>query len=426
MINTRKSNTYWDPSRKGFVTNYPNFLHWKPLEADELVNKNPLNIYMHSPFCIQRCSYCYYKTINLRGTDKSKRIDRYVEALCREIELVVPYYHLENRPIASVYFGGGTPSLLNEEQLHKVISTLRKHLNIGDAEFTVEAEPVTLTEGKASVLRDLKVNRISMGVQSFVDDIIKQSNRLDDEKKAFRAIEIAKTVGSTVNIDLMSALAGETDETWSYTIARALETGVQSLTVYKTELYANTPYYKEVRMQNLELPSDEQELKFMQYAFDQIRDAGYEPWSFYTFTKGGQHEHVYATSTFLGEDCYSFGVSSFGRLGNYLFQNTNDEEKYISTVMEGNIPITRGHHLSYLDDMIRHVVLSLKLVKFDLVRFQSKYGFRLEALCAKTLEQLETEGYIEIDDQEIRLTNKGILHGDYVGKSVAGSLADMY
>jgi oxygen-independent coproporphyrinogen-3 oxidase len=426
MINTRKDNAYWDPARKGFVTNYPNFLHWKKLSATDMADTRPLNVYVHTPYCIQQCAYCYYKTINLRGTNKAQRIDQYVDALCREVELATDYYQLQNRPVVSVYFGGGTPSLLNETQLQRVIETIRRNLNLSDAtEFTVEAEPVTITQAKADLLKRLGVNRVSMGVQSFDDGIIKRSNRLDDEKKVLRAIDIVRTMDVAVNIDLMSGLAEETRETWEYSVNRAIESGVQSITVYKTELYTNTPYYKEVRNNTLDLPDDDQELIFMDYAIGELAQADYKPWSFFTFTKCGQYQQKYATSTFLGDDCYAFGTSAFGKLGNYLFQNSNDEQKYMALLAEDQLPVTRGHHLTCLDAMIREVVLGMKLVSFDLRRFQSRYGFKLETLCADTLADLQDKGFITLTEDEIRLTHKGILYGDYSGKSLAKRLMEM-
>ncbi|MGH8547087.1 MAG: coproporphyrinogen-III oxidase family protein [Methylococcales bacterium] len=422
MINTRKEHDYWDPKRTGFVTNYPNFLHWKQLAAEQMEDNRPVNIYVHTPYCIQRCAYCYYKTVNLHASEKQQRMERYVHALCREIELASEHYRLRQRPVVSVYFGGGTPTLLDQGQIERITATLRENFNIDTPEFTVEAEPVTLSEGKAKALKDLEVNRISMGVQSFNDEIIKRSNRLDNERKALKAIHIAKSTEAVINIDLMSGLAGETPETWAHSVERAISTEVESITVYKTELYTNTPYYKDIRNQELTLPSETAELEFMQYAIDQLEGAGYRPWSFYTYAKPGGHQHVYATSTFMGDDCYAFGVSAFGKLGDTLFQNTNDEHKYIELLESDQLPIMRGHLLSSLDKMIREVVLGMKLVRFDLRRFQQRHGFRLEALCASTLEQLVLDDFIALSDDEITLTAKGILHGDYTGKSLARSL----
>ncbi|MFM8444542.1 MAG: coproporphyrinogen-III oxidase family protein [Methylococcus sp.] len=426
MLNTRKDLEFWNPKRTGFVTNYPNFLHWKPLAPESLGTGRPLNIYVHTPFCIQRCSYCYYKTVNLKPAEKRDRIERYVDALCREIELASAYYHLKDRPVVSVYFGGGTPTLLEGEQLAQIAEALANHLNLSNPEFTVEAEPVTLTESKAEALRRLPMNRISMGVQSFNDEIIARSHRLDNEKKAMKAIAIARDTGAVVNIDLMSGLADETEDSWAHSVSRAIESGVDSITVYKTELYTNTPYYKEMRKDALDLPSEAREMGFMEHAVDTLEAAGYGPWSFYTFTQGGDHQHVYATSTFLGDDCYAFGVSAFGKLGDTLFQNSNEESTYLETIESGRLPIVRGHRLSTLDAVIRDLVLGLKLVRFDLGRFRERHGFRLETLCDDTLERLVNDGYIAVGDDAIHLTRKGILHGDYVGKSFARRLMDLY
>lgn len=344
-----------------------------------------------------------------------------------EIELAAQGYGLGGRPVVSVYFGGGTPTLLEGEHFERIAATLQQHLNLSqNPEFTIEAEPVTLTESKAAILKKLPMNRMSMGVQSFDDEIIARSHRLDNEKKALKAIATALETGATINIDLMSGLADETEQSWAHSIARALETNVHSITIYKTELYANTEYYKDMRKHTLALPSEDQELGFMRYAIGQLEAAGYRPWSFYTYTKDGGHQHVYATSTFLGEDCYSFGVSAFGKLGNILFQNSNDENTYNEMVESGQIPIVRGHRLSSLDSMIRELALGLKLVRFDLGRFQERHGFRLEALCGDILKELRDGDFIRVEEDAIHLTGKGILHGDYVGKSFVRSLMAMY
>jgi len=425
MINTRQELDYWDPARKGFITNYPNFMQWKRLSGEDMENQKPLNLYLHTPYCIQRCSYCFYKTINLRGEEKQKRMGNYVDALCKELELASDVYNLKNRPVISIYFGGGTPSLLPNEQLLQIDETLRKHYNIKGTEYTIEGEPVTLTEDKMETIMQMGANRMSMGVQSFDTDIIKNSHRLDDEKKVLKAIKVAKNRDMALNIDIMSGLAGETDQTWAHSVSRAIESDVESITVYKTELYTNTEYYRGIKNNTIELPSDDDELRYMQYAMDELEEAGYVPWSFYTFTKGGENVHVHSPSVFRGDDIYSFGTSAFGRLGDYLFQNTNDENKYMEMLSEDEIPVQRGHRLTTLDSMIRDVVLSMKLVSFNLRYFEHKYGVKLETLCADTMEELVTGGFITVSEDEIQLTRKGILYGDFAGKSLARTLMAM-
>ncbi len=236
------------PSRKGFIANYPNFQHWKKISFEARPDNEPINIYLHIPFCIQRCAYCYYRTTPLKGKKQSGLTDNYVKALCSEIEMASTFFNLKNRPVISVYFGGGTPTILNGEQFVRITECLKEHLNFDHPEFTVEGEPITLTQQKADILKLHGVNRISLGVQSFHSDILKLAKRLDAEDQVLKAIDIAKTTRSVINIDLLSGLAGETDQSWAYTIERALNADVESITIYKMELYANTVYYREVRM----------------------------------------------------------------------------------------------------------------------------------------------------------------------------------
>lgn len=416
--------TQLTPARRGFITNYPNIQHWKKSTGEDVLMPQPLNVYVHIPFCAQQCSYCYYKTI--QGSRKTE-VDQYVDTLCREIELATRHFHLDERPVRSIYFGGGTPTLLSESNIKQIVECVRNNFQINDdAEFTVEAEPVTLTQKKADMLRELKVNRISLGVQSLCDDIIKLSNRKDTEEKVIKAIEMAQSTGASVNIDLMSGLAGETPETWAYSVRKALESQVESITVYKTELFANTEYFKEIRNDKLVLPNDEQELEFMQYAMDKFAEANYLPWSFFTFTKDGKNPHVHAPSIWRGEDYYPFGTSAFGRVGNWLFQNTSDVPKYTAQIEAGKLAISRGHSLSALDLMVRELVLGMKLMNYKVSQFEDKYGFDLEKICAPSIEHLLKEDYITLSNGEIALTQKGILHGDYAGKSLGQHLLNLF
>jgi oxygen-independent coproporphyrinogen-3 oxidase len=416
----RKNLTDLQPARRGFITNYPNIQHWKKTSEGDILAPPPLNIYVHIPFCAQQCSYCYYRTIQ---NSRKSEVDQYVNTLCQEIKLASRQFHLDERVINSVYFGGGTPSLLSGANLTQITECLRENMTIPDsAEFTVEAEPVTLTQKTADVLKQLGVNRISLGVQSLCDDIIKLSNRKDTEQKVLKAIEIAKSTGASVNIDLMSGLAGETMTTWQYSVHKALESQVDSITVYKTELFANTEYFKEIRKDNLVLPDDEQELEFMQYAMDEFAKANYLPWSFFTFTRNGDYAHVHAPSIWRGGDYFPFGTSAFGRMGDWLFQNTNDVPKYQEQIEAGKMPVNRGHHLTALDLMVRELLLGMKLMNYDMALFEEKFGFQVEKICASALDELVKDGFISVDNQIISLTNKGMLHGDYAGKRLSQDL----
>ena len=411
-------------TRRGFVTNYPDFRQWRKEAVEQGLNRQPLNVYLHLPYCIQRCAYCHYKTTTLRNTQLSE-IDRYVDSLCREIKIATERFHLRERPAISVYFGGGTPTLLSPANIERVMQTLRQNLTLADPEINFEAEPVSLTARKAEILTQHGVNRINLGIQSFCDEIVFRTGRRDTEKQALKAIEIALLTGAVVNIDLISGLQGETPETWAYSVRRAIESGAQSITVYKLEIYANTEYYANLRRQNISLPSDEEELRLARYAFEELTSVGYQPVNFFTFTRGGQYVQRHITTKWQGTDVYAFGSSASGSLGNWAYQNTNDLERYSELLEQEKLPLFRGYVYNDLELMTRDVILGMKLIRFDRRSFRKRHGIDLVRLCEPVVRRLQEDEFIAVEDDAIVVTRKGILYGDYVGRVLATALESL-
>jgi len=422
MLNVIQNNL--EPTRRGFVTNYPDFRQWRTESVEEGLNRQPLNVYLHLPYCIQRCAYCHYKTTTLRETQTAE-IDRYVDSLCREIEIATERFHLRERPAITLYFGGGTPTLLSAANIDHIMSTLHANLTLKDPEINFEAEPISLTPRKAEILIQHGVNRINVGIQSFCDDIIFRTGRHDTEKQALKAIEIALATGAVVNVDLISGLVGETSETWAYSIRRAVESGAPSITVYKLEVYANTEYFAQLRRQNISLPSDDQELEFAGYALEELTRAGYQPANFFTFTRGGQYVQRHITTKWQGTDVYAFGASAFGSLGSWAYQNTTDLERYSEILEQRQLPIFRGYVSNDLELMTRDVILGMKLIRFDLRKFRKRHGLDLVRLCEPALQKLQKDDFLMFDDEAVILTRKGILYGDHVGRVLASSLESL-
>jgi oxygen-independent coproporphyrinogen-3 oxidase len=413
-----------EPSRHGFLTNYPPFRRWRPEAIDRFYEPRPLNLYLHVPYCIQRCAYCFYKVTTL-GDNRKAEIDRYVAALCKEIELVDQRFHLSEQPVKTIYFGGGTPTLLSKDNLSRIFEQLHRRFRLDEPEITVEAEPVTLTETKAEHLKSLGVNRISMGIQSFSDEIVAKTGRSDTEEHARKAIALAKATSAVINIDLMSGLAGDTDETWAYTLERAVESDVHSLTVYKTEVYANSAYYFDIKRKILQLPSDDAELRFTDQAITRFERAGYRPVNFFTFTKGGGHKQQHSSSSWQGRETYGFGASAFGLLRGHALQNSSELPRYIAAIEDNKLPLARGHALTARELMTRDVALGMKLIHFDRKEFQRRYGFDVVMLCGPTIQTLTQDGLVEVGKDTLSLTAKGIRWGDYVGHCLATALESM-
>lgn len=409
------------PSRKGFVTNYPHFRYWKKPAIHDLMTGLPLNIYLHIPFCLRKCAYCYYKTEDYKNP---AQLEEFVNAICREVRLANHQFNCQQRPVKTIYIGGGTPSLLKVEQLKRIIDCLQENFNIETPEFTIEAEPRTITSKKVSTYKALGINRLSIGIQSFDDEIIKLSGREHSGEKALKAIDIVKDAGDIViNIDLLSGLAGETEKTWNKTIETAISTEVHNITVYRMEVYLNTEFFrKSVRKKALQLPSEAQEMELMKIAVEKFATSNYKPWCFFTFSWNGESQHQYVTNLWKGQDCLAFGPSGFGFLAPYNYQNSNELDSYLNYVKKEQLPIVRSHRLTSKDLMIRDLLLGMKLYSFNRQDFVNRHGFDFCDVISGTIDELCAENYILLEGDDILLTRKGILYGDYVGKCLTLAL----
>jgi len=299
------------PTRDEFYTNYPFFKYWN-IENNNKLLQPGINIYIHIPFCIQICDYCFYMKELIKSKDQ---VEDYVNSLCREIEMVSDGLSLKGRKVNSLYIGGGTPSVLTEPQFRKLIDTLCKHHSMDDEfEFAIEAEPGTFSANKLRWYKDCGVNRISVGVQSFDDNVLKLSSRKHTSSQARNAIQLVQEYDTfQLNIDLLSGLAGETMDSWLRSVDVALSLNLDMLTIYKMKTYANTTFFKKaVHNKEMELPSEAEESSFMERALQVLFSEDYKMWTTFAFTKNGS-QSKYAENSWRGEDMIAYGASSFGK-----------------------------------------------------------------------------------------------------------------
>ncbi len=411
------------PTREEFYTNYPFFKYWRK-DSNEKLMPEEVNIYIHIPFCIQLCDYCFY----MKDLVKSKsQVDEYIDYLCREMQMVSEIHNLKRRKVNSIYIGGGTPSVLTEAQLGKMIEALRTHHWIENPEFTFEAEPGTFSRSKLQWYKESGVNRISMGVQSFDDRIIKLSSRKHTAAQAIHSIAMVKEAGGfSVNIDLLSGLTGEEMRSWEQSVDTALAQDIDMLTIYKMKAYANTVFFKKgVHAKEIALPAEEQEIAFMDRALDMIAGAGFRQWSTFAFTSNG-YTHKYVENTWRGKDLIAYGASSFGLLGNINYQNSNDTATYYRKINAGTMPVFRTYPLTHKDLIVKELLLCpARLASYRKSEFIAKFGFDYFELIPGTLAQLAEKGYITGNTDELTLTKQGVLFSDYVGKALASAVKEV-
>lgn len=403
-----------------FISNYPPYSQWNRdrlpdvREALETAprDSNPLGLYLHIPFCRKRCKFCYFKVF----TDvKAAEVQRYVDALCNEISLVSQLPVMGERPFRFVYFGGGTPSFLSPKQLTKLADRLREHITWdGAEEVTFECEPGTLSETKVKTLRDvLGVTRLSLGVENFSDKILEDNGRAHLSKQVYNAWDWIKEANfPNVNIDLISGMVGETWDNWKDNVQKAIDFSPESVTIYQMELPFNTVISKDILDKHTESPVADWDTKraWVDYAFDQFRQAGYSVSSAYTVVKDPNKVNFsYRDNLWQGADLLATGIASFGHANGVHYQNLADLERYLACVESGKLPLGRGFVPSQLQSLIREMILLLKRGYLDAAYFRDKFGVEI-------LEQFKTQwngyvddGYVKIDGDMIHLTTDGLL-----------------
>ena len=233
-----------------FVANYPPFSFWDGEQnhaVTELLEREPapgtpLGLYVHIPFCRKRCDFCYFKVYTDKG---SREVQRYLDAVQRELAAFAAKPYLAGRRPRFLYFGGGTPSYLSTTQLQQLFEGLRAILPWDDAEeIAFECEPGTLQEGKIRLLRSLGVTRLSLGVENFDPGILAANNRAHLGEEIYRAYGFARDAGfPQVNVDLIAGMVGETDANWERCVQETVRLEPESVTIYQMEVPFNTTLY---------------------------------------------------------------------------------------------------------------------------------------------------------------------------------------
>lgn len=407
-----------------FISNYPPFSQWKSdlvplatsaLETDPAQTANtPLGLYIHIPFCRKRCKFCYFRVYT---NQNAKAIEDYVKALIQELELISRKSAIGTRDLRFVYFGGGTPSYLSSRQLRSLRERMSTFITWENAEeVTFECEPGTLSVEKLETLRDIGITRISLGVESFNDQILEENGRAHLSPEVFQAWEWIRSIGfPQVNIDLIAGMVGETDDNWHRNIDKAIELSPDNITIYQMELPFNTVYSKEMRELGTQSPVADWPTKrrWVSEAMDRLIAAGYHISSGNELVKNPARDHfVYRDNVWRGCDLIATGVSSFGHFQGVHYQNLDRIEDYLETVNRGELPINRALKPSAHQLLIRELVLLMKEGVVDLQRLNEKYGVNTQVEFANALHNQQQAGYLTVEGQTLRLTRKGLLQVD--------------
>lgn len=416
--------THEDATKAGnyFVSNYPPYSFWRPEHVSAVTRMLaqpsplgvPLGIYVHIPFCRQRCDFCYFKVY----TDKSsKEIRRYLAGVRGELALYAPAPRFAGRKARFVYFGGGTPSYLSAEQLGELFESVRAAFPWDEVEeVAFECEPGTLSEAKLSELKRLGVTRLSLGVENFDPHILEINNRAHRAAEIHKTYRFARSVGfQQINVDLIAGMVGETEANWKACVEETIRLDPESVTIYQMEVPYNTTLFQRMRAAHSEaapVADWDTKRRWTAEAFARLEEAGYTIGSAYTAAKGARTRFVYRDELWRGADLLGIGVSSFSHVGGVHFQNEHEFERYLARVEAGERPVGRALELGTEERMIREFILQLKLGRVQTAYFAEKFGVDLLQRFRSTLEAQRAAGWLTLAPDAIATTRAGLLRVD--------------
>jgi oxygen-independent coproporphyrinogen-3 oxidase len=401
-----------------FISNYPPYSFWKPehLPSVEAVldrapePEAPLGLYLHIPFCRKRCKFCYFRVY----TDKNARdVGRYLEALGSELALYRNRAVLSGRPLRFVYFGGGTPSFLSPAQLDSLAGKLKRTVSWKDAEeVTFECEPGTLSLPKLRVLKRIGVTRLSLGVESWNDEVLSENGRAHLSREIHRAWEwIQKVSFPSVNVGMV----GETRAIWEDGVRQTAALRPDSVTIYQMELPFNTIYSREMLVEGKPAPvtSWERKREWVGWAFQELERQGYSVSSGYTLVDASKKPRFsYRDHLWRGADMIGIGVASFSHVGGVHYQNLDRFEDYVDAVRQKRLPLSRALPLGPKERMIRELILQMKLGRLDARYFHEKFRREILVDFAPVFHTLKEGGYVNWSGDSVELTREGLLRVD--------------
>lgn len=370
----------------------------------------PAGIYIHIPFCKSRCSYCDFATDVYRNNES---VERYVNALCTEIT----NYQLQiTNQVETIYFGGGTPSLLTADQLEKILNVIHKNFSIlPQIEFTLEMNPATVTLEKLQDFKSLGVNRASFGVQTFDDRALKLLARGHDANDARKTFELLHQANfDNISFDLIAGLPNQTLQNWEDNLNKALALEPQHLSLYLLEIHESTPLAEQIRSKRQPLPDEELAAEMYELMVEKVAEKGYEQYEISNFSKLG-FESKHNNKYWLCEPVFAFGVSAHSFDGKSRWSNERDTNKYVSLVEAGKSPIVEINPLSQKQLSAEFAFLNLRLTNgLDLNVYESRFGIDLQREFAEDLKRLIDAELVEFSKERLKLTHKGMIYSNEV------------
>ena len=370
-----------------------------------------LGIYIHIPFCKQKCFYCDFCSF----ANKNEMQEKYVEAVINEIKNIT---HKEKYTVTTIYFGGGTPSILYPEYIKNILQEIESSFEIlDDAEITIEINPGTVNEEKLKKYKEYGINRLSIGLQSANDKILKKIGRIHDYKQFEETFFYARKCGfKNINVDLMIGLPTQTIEDVKQTLEKIIQKNPEHISVYSLIIEEGTIIEKMINENKLQLPDEETERIMYWTVVNELKENGYNQYEISNFSKK-TYESKHNTNCWKQKQYIGLGTSAHSYLNKKRYSNTNNIEEYIKNIQENNISknITIHEEQTEESTMNEYMLLGLRMIQgININEFKQKFKTDPTIKYKKILEKLQKENLIQITKTSIKLTKQGIDFGNIV------------
>ena len=361
-----------------------------------------LGLYIHIPFCVTKCKYCDFNSFKIDLNEKIK----YLNYLGEEMKLYKE--EIKNREIDSVFVGGGTPSILNENEINILFEKIKENFNIkSNAEITMECNPGTLNKVKLKAIKS-GVNRLSIGLQAVQNHHLKYIGRIHTFEEFEKNYHDAKQMGfDNINIDLMYALPNQSREDWMESLEKVVKLNPTHISAYSLILEENTELFKMYERDEFNLLDENTDIEMYEYTIDYLKSHGYNQYEISNYAKDNfecKHNVLY----WKCEEYVGIGASASGYFNGIRYNNICELDNYEKMILEGEKPIEWEEKLSIKDEIEESIFLGLRMNEgIQISDFKEKYNFDFEKEYKNEIEKLSKMELIEIDNNRMKLTQKG-------------------
>ncbi|KXG75857.1 radical SAM family heme chaperone HemW [Thermotalea metallivorans] len=363
-----------------------------------------LGIYIHIPFCAKKCSYCDFTSFG----DAEEKIPVYADALVKEITSWKD--QLADYKVRSIFIGGGTPTIVPVKEMDRVMESLYQCFSIEEGiEFSIESNPGTIDKEKLQYYLASHINRISMGLQAWQDTLLKSLGRIHDRAQFVQNYGLAREMGfQNINVDLMFGLPGQNISQWKETLGAVAALKPDHISAYSLKIEEGTLFDVLYEKGKLYLPSEEEDRKMYEDAIEFLQGYGYRHYEISNFARAGK-ECVHNKIYWNNGEYIGIGLGAHSYWNRRRFANTTEFEEYIEKVKSNQNPTAHVGYITIEEEIAETMFLGLRMMEgISIPAFIRRFGVSPTDIYQKTIEKFVEQGLLEVDQNHIRLTRRGI------------------